>query len=155
MTDQKFPIDSDAIRTLAGLLDETGLTEIEVEDGDRKLRVARGGAMVMAAHPGAMPMATGAPAAAVESLEVRPAADPNHPGAVKSPMVGTAYLAPEPGAASYVKVGDNIAEGDTLLIIEAMKVMNPIRAPRGGRIASVLVESGSPVEYGQVLMVID
>jgi len=151
MTDRMFPIDAEAIRTLAGLLDETGLTEIEVAEGDRKLRVARGGA-VYAAAPFASP-AAGALTAADPAPA--PASDTSHPGAVKSPMVGTAYIAPEPGAASYVKAGDSVAEGDTLLIIEAMKVMNPIRAPRGGRVARVLVENGSPVEYGQVLMVID
>jgi acetyl-CoA carboxylase biotin carboxyl carrier protein len=153
MPQSKFPIDPEAIRTLAGLLDETGLSEIEVEDGGRKLRVARGGAGLIAAAPALH--ALQAPAAApVEGAEAR-AAEISHPGAVKSPMVGTAYLAPEPGAPTYVKVGDLVGEGDTLLIIEAMKVMNPIRAQKGGRVASVLVENGSPVEYGQVLMVID
>jgi acetyl-CoA carboxylase biotin carboxyl carrier protein len=146
----KFPIDSEAIRTLAGLLDETGLTEIAVEDGERKLRVSRGGTVVAAA-PAAVPAAHaghGVEAAAE-------ATDASHPGAVKSPMVGTVYTAPEPGAAAYVKAGDSVTEGDTLVIIEAMKVMNPIRAPRSGRVARVMVENGNPVEYGQVLMVID
>lgn len=151
MSDPKFPIDSDAIRTLAGLLDETGLTEIAVEDGDRKLRVSRGGTVIAAPAP--MAASHGTPTHVAEA-----AADPgdvNHPGAVKSPMVGTVYTAPEPGAAAYVKAGDQVSEGDTLVIIEAMKVMNPIRAPRGGKVSRVMVENGSPVEYGQVLMVID
>lgn len=151
MSDPKFPIDADAIRTLAGLLDETGLTEIEVEDGDRKLRVSRGGTVVAAPAP--MAIGLGVPTHAAELAAE--AADVSHPGAVKSPMVGTVYIAPEPGAAPYVKVGDQVSEGDTLVIIEAMKVMNPIRAPRSGLVSRVLVENGSPVEYGQVLMVID
>ena len=153
MSEKKFPIDSEAIRKLAGLLDETGLTEISVEDGERKLRVSRGGTVMaaapMAAH--ALPAAAGAEAAG----EVRAEADASHPGAVKSPMVGTVYTAPEPGAAPYVKAGDSVNEGDTLVIIEAMKVMNPIRAPRGGRVVRLLIDNGSPVEYGQVLLVLD
>ena len=151
MSDKKFPIDSEAIRTLAGLLDETGLTEIAVEDGDRKLRVSRGGT-VMAAAP---VTAAAAPAPSDGAAEARPDTDASHPGAIKSPMVGTVYIAPEPGAAPYVKVGDTVSEGDTLVIIEAMKVMNPIRASRGGRVVRLLVENGSPVEYGQILLVLD
>lgn len=152
MSEKKFPIDSDAIRTLAGLLDETGLTEISVEDGDRKLRVSRGGT-VMAAAP--LPAHGPAPVNGDAAVESRAESDNNHPGAVKSPMVGTVYTAPEPGAPAYVKVGDTVSEGDTLVIIEAMKVMNPIRAPRGGKVTRLLIENGSPVEYGQVLMVLD
>jgi acetyl-CoA carboxylase biotin carboxyl carrier protein len=153
MSEKKFPIDSDAIRTLAGLLDETGLTEISVEDGDRKLRVSRGGT-VMASAP--LPLQAGpAPISGDAAGESRAESDSNHPGAVKSPMVGTVYTAPEPGAPAYVKVGDTVSEGDTLVIIEAMKVMNPIRAPRGGKVTRLLIENGSPVEYGQVLMVLD
>lgn len=153
MSEKKFPIDSDAIRTLAGLLDETGLTEISVEDGDRKLRVSRGGTVVAAAP---LP-AQGSPSAVNGDAagDGRAESDNNHPGAVKSPMVGTVYTAPEPGAPAYVKVGDTVSEGDTLVIIEAMKVMNPIRAPRGGKVTRLLIENGSPVEYGQVLMVLD
>ena len=152
MSDKKFPIDSEAIRTLAGLLDETGLTEIAVEDGDRKLRVSRGGTVIAAAP---MSAATAVAATVDGAAEARPDTDASHPGAIKSPMVGTVYIAPEPGAAPYVKVGDTVSEGDTLVIIEAMKVMNPIRASRGGRVARMLVENGSPVEYGQVLLVLD
>ena len=152
MSGGSFPIDADAIRRLAGLLDETGLTEIEVGDGERKLRVARG-AVAAAAPAPPSPLAS---AAAETSAEPRAeAAEASHPGAVKSPMVGTVYLAPEPGAAPFVKTGDEVAEGDTLVVIEAMKVMNPIRAQRAGRVARVLVENASPVEYGQILMVID
>ncbi len=150
MSDTSFPIDAEAIRTLAGLLDETGLTEIEVEDGDRKLRVARGSVVVASAPP-----ASAISGGAADHAPDARADGADHPGAVLSPMVGTAYIAPEPGAAAYAKVGDTVAEGDTLLVIEAMKVMNPIRAPRSGKVSRVLVENGSPVEYGQVLMVID
>lgn len=151
MSEKKFPIDSEAIRTLAGLLDETGLTEIAVEDGDRKLRVSRGGTVIASA-----PMSAATAVAAGDgAAEPRPEADASHPGAIKSPMVGTVYVAPEPGAAPYVKVGDTVSEGDTLVIIEAMKVMNPIRASRSGRVSRMLVENGSPVEYGQVLLVLD
>ena len=152
MSEKKFPIDSEAIRTLAGLLDETGLTEIAVEDGDRKLRVSRGGTVIAAAP---MSAATAVAAVGDGAAEPRPDTDASHPGAIKSPMVGTVYVAPEPGAAPYVKVGDTVSEGDTLVIIEAMKVMNPIRASRSGRVSRMLVENGSPVEYGQVLLVLD
>lgn len=148
MSGKPFHIDEDAIRELARLLDETGLSEIELEADGRKLRVVRGGGTV------AVPQTP--PAAPSESPPAPPEAEGGvHPGAVASPMVGTAYLAPEPGAAPFVKAGDRVAEGDTLLIIEAMKVMNPIRAPRSGTVSRILVESGRPVEYGQVLMMID
>jgi acetyl-CoA carboxylase biotin carboxyl carrier protein len=151
MSDTKFPIDAEAIRTLAELLDETGLTEIAVEDGERKLRVSRGGT-VMAAAPMQAPAVQ---ATADSGAQMRAETDANHPGAVKSPMVGTVYTAPEPGAPAFVKVGDTVNEGDTLVIIEAMKVMNPIRAPRSGKVARMQIENGSPVEYGQVLLVLD
>ena len=144
MSHEPFPLDAEAIRELARLLEETGLAEIEVENAGRKLRVVRGQSSVTA-FP--LPQAT-----------VHPPDPPQETvgeGAVHSPMVGTAYLAAEPGAASFVKVGDEVAEGDTLLIVEAMKVMNPIRAPHGGTVTQILVSDGRPVEYGQILMVID
>jgi len=150
MSSEKFPVDSEAIRELASLLDETGLTEIELEHGGGKLRVARG--VVAAAAPG--PVAAG-PASPATAESPAADSDASHPGAVNSPMVGTVYLAAEPGAAPFVKAGDSVAEGDTLLIIEAMKVMNPIRAPRGGKVSRVAVENGGPVEFGQLLMVIE
>ncbi len=145
-----FKVDAEAIRELALLLDETGLSEIEIEDTGRRLRVARGMTgvpMAAAPAPAAQPSEAATPAAPA-------AADADHAGAVASPMVGTAYLAPEPGAAPFVKAGDSVAEGDTLLIIEAMKVMNPIRAPHSGTVERVLIENGSPVEYGQPLIVL-
>ena len=146
-------IDSKLVRELAELLAETGLTEIEVEDGERKIKVAR---QAVAVHSvAAAPVAAAAPApqaaapAAVEAAA--PAADPN---ALKSPMVGTAYLSSEPGAAPFVTVGAQVKAGDTLLIIEAMKVMNPITADKAGTIKAILVENAQPVEFDQPLVVI-
>ncbi|NCU12955.1 MAG: acetyl-CoA carboxylase biotin carboxyl carrier protein [Sphingomonadaceae bacterium] len=147
-------IDSKLVRELAELLAETGLTEIEVEDGDRKIKVARQAAPVqayaaapLAAAPA--PAVAAAPAAAPEA-----AAAPAHADALKSPMVGTAYLSPEPGAAQFVSVGSQVKAGDTLLIIEAMKVMNPITADKAGTIKAILVENAQPVEFDQPLVVI-
>ncbi len=145
-------IDTALVRELADMLQETGLTEIEVEDGDRKIKVSRGGGVAPVIHHAPAPMAApAATAAAAAPAPVAPAADPN---AVKSPMVGTVYMAPEPGAANFVSVGQAVKEGDTLLIIEAMKVMNPIVAPRGGTISAVLVDNAQPVEFDQPLVVI-
>ncbi|HQV04220.1 MULTISPECIES: acetyl-CoA carboxylase biotin carboxyl carrier protein [unclassified Novosphingobium] len=149
-------IDSKLVRELAELLAETGLTEIEVEDGDRKIKVARqAAAQHFAAAPMAAPAVAAAPAmplpAAAEPAVAAPAADAN---ALKSPMVGTAYLTPEPGAAPFVSVGTQVKAGDTLLIIEAMKVMNPITADKAGTITAILVENAQPVEYDQPLVVI-
>ncbi len=148
-------IDSALVRELAELLNETGLTEIEVEEDDRRIRVARGGT-AMAAQPA--PVYAPAPAAPSQA----PAAAPqdgggdaeNHADALKSPMVGTAYLAPEPGAANFIKVGDKVSEGDTVLIVEAMKVMNPITANKSGTIKAILVDNAQPVEFDQPLVVI-
>jgi acetyl-CoA carboxylase biotin carboxyl carrier protein len=143
-------IDTALVRELAEMLSETGLTAIEVEDGDRKIKVSRGGGVAPVAHLAPAPAApVAAPAAA--PAPVAPAADPN---AVKSPMVGTVYMAAEPGAANFVSVGQAVKEGDTLLIIEAMKVMNPIVAPRGGTVTAVLVDNAQPVEFDQPLVVI-
>lgn len=144
----KMRVELELVRQLASLLDETSLTEIEVQDGDRAIRVARQGAPVMAAAAPAS-----APAAPVAAAHVPAPAE--HPGAVKSPMVGTAYLSAEPGAANYVTEGASVKEGDTLLIVEAMKVMNPIVAPRSGRVKAVLVSNEQPVEYDQPLVIID
>lgn len=149
-------IDTALVRELAELLNETGLTEIEVEDDDRKIRVSRGAvaaaAPVYAAAP-APAAAAPAPVAAAPAAP-EPAAAPDMTNAVKSPMVGTCYLTPEPGAAPFIAVGKAVKEGDTLLIVEAMKVMNPITAPRSGTIGAVLVDNAQPVEFDQPLVVI-
>ena len=137
---------SDLVRALAALLDETGLTEIEYANGDKRVRVARSHAAAAPAVTVAMPPpAPAAPAAA--SVELA--------GAVKAPMVGSAYLAPSPDEAPFVKLGDHVREGQTLLIIEAMKVMNHIAAPRAGRVSQILIGDGMPVEFGQPLLVLE
>ncbi|WP_291138024.1 acetyl-CoA carboxylase biotin carboxyl carrier protein [Erythrobacter sp.] len=146
-------IDTALVRELAELLSETGLTEIEVEDDDRKIRVARSAAPVAAAYQAA-PAAPAAPAPAPSAPAPQAEAPADTADAVTSPMVGTAYLAPEPGAANFVKPGDKVSEGDTLLIVEAMKVMNPIPADRSGTVKAVLVDNAQPVEFGQPLVVI-
>jgi acetyl-CoA carboxylase biotin carboxyl carrier protein len=145
-------IDHDLIRELARLLDETNLTEIEFERDGQRVRVARQvqTAAVTPAARAATTIDTGA--AAIES----PSADPTkHPGVVSSPMVGTAYLGPEPGARPYVDVGSTVRAGQTLLIVEAMKTMNQIPAPHAGRVSQILVEDGQPVEFGEPLMIIE
>jgi acetyl-CoA carboxylase biotin carboxyl carrier protein len=144
-------IDSALVRRLAQLLDETRLTELEYSTDSWRIRVAR--------HPGASQGAQPASAPAAEPVAAPAAAavvppDASHPGAVVSPMVGTVYLAPEPGAAPFVQVGDQVEQGATLLIVDAMKVMNPVIAPRAGRVERVLVENGAPVEYGAALMIL-
>lgn len=147
-------VDIALVRQLAKLLNDTGLTEIEVEADDRKIRVARTmqGASVTMAAPVAAPAAVAAPAPLAAPVDVAPT---DHPGAVKSPMVGTAYLAASPEAAPFVSVGDTVKEGDTLIIIEAMKVMNPITATRGGKVTQILIANGQPVEFDQPLVVIE
>jgi acetyl-CoA carboxylase biotin carboxyl carrier protein len=142
----KFDVDDALVRKLATLLGETGLTEIEYEAGEQRIRVSRGGGTTVA---------VAAPAAAAPIAAAKPAAAEGPPaGAVTSPMVGTAYAAAEPGAAPFVKVGDKVAKGQTLLIIEAMKVMNPIPAPHGGTVQEIFFGDGRPVEYGEVLLVV-
>ena len=146
-------VDTALVRELAEMLGESGLTEIEVEDGERKIRVSRGGGVAVAAAPAPMAVpAPAAPAAAAPVPEAAPAAVAE--GAIKSPMVGTVYLAPEPGAADFVKVGDSVKEGQTLLIVEAMKVMNPITAEKAGTVKAILVENAQPVEFDQPLVVV-
>jgi acetyl-CoA carboxylase biotin carboxyl carrier protein len=144
--------DSELVRSLATLLDETNLTEIEYDTGSIRIRVARQGAP-MAYHPvpAAMPAAAG-PALAQPAA---PADDASHPGAVTSPMVGVSYLAPEPGAPKFIEVGAAVSEGQTLMLIEAMKTFNPIRAPRAGRVVRFLVTDGQPVEFGEPLVIIE
>ncbi|HEX6375979.1 MAG TPA: acetyl-CoA carboxylase biotin carboxyl carrier protein [Allosphingosinicella sp.] len=145
-------IEADLVRQLAELLNQNDLTEIEVEDGDRKIVVKRNVTIAMAAPAPAPAASPAAPAAAVPAAAPSPA---NHPGAVKSPMVGTVFLAGEPGAKPFVSPGTKVKEGDTLLIIEAMKVMNPIVAPRAGTVAQVLVIDAQPVEYDQPLVILE
>lgn len=142
----KKKIDADLVREMAALLEETGLVEIEYEDEDFKLRVARG--VVSGPAAAAAPVAVAAPVAAEDS---RPAADP---GAVASPMVGTVFMSPEPGAEPFVRAGDMVTEGDTLLLLEAMKTFNEVRAPRSGKIVRILVADGTPVEYGEPLLIL-
>ena len=146
-------VDIDLVRQLAAVLDETHLTEIEVEDGERRVRVARtvtAAPAQMIAAPAAAPIAVAAPVAAAEAPAPAPAAN-----AVKSPMVGTAYLSPEPGAKPFIAVGQKVAAGDTLVIIEAMKVMNTILAPAAGTVSKILIENGQPVEFDQPLVVVE
>jgi len=147
-------IDEKLVRQLADILAETGLTEIEVEEGERRVRVSRAAtAAPAAAHVVAAPAAAPAPApAAAPAAAEKPAAD--HANALKSPMVGTVYLAPEPGAGNFVNVGDQVKAGDTVLIVEAMKVMNPITATTAGTVKQILVENGQPIEFDQPLIVI-
>ena len=147
-------VDTDLVRQLAELLDQTQLTEIEVQDGERRIKVARK-VQAVAAAPVAAPAIAAAPAAPPAPAATSVPAAPDHANAIRSPMVGTAYLAPEPGAAMFVSVGDKVSAGDTLLIIEAMKVMNPITAPHGGTVRAVLIENGQPVEFDQPLVVVE
>jgi acetyl-CoA carboxylase biotin carboxyl carrier protein len=147
--------DSALIRELALLLDETSLTEIEIERAGLRVRVARN-ISVAAAMPSAYVPAAAAAPVAVAAASASGAADPaKHPGAVPSPMVGTAYWSPEPGAKPFVEVGTRVAAGQTLLIIEAMKTMNQIPSPRAGTVTQILVEDGQPVEFGEPLMIIE
>jgi acetyl-CoA carboxylase biotin carboxyl carrier protein len=154
--DETMKVDIDLVRQLAELLDATALTEIEVEHGDRKIRVARKAAAVTAApaHYAPPPPPAPAPLAPPVASEVGASAPASTTHAVKSPMVGTAYLSAEPGAKAFAAVGQAVAAGDTLLIVEAMKVMNPILAPSAGTVTAVLVESGQPVEFDQPLIVV-
>jgi acetyl-CoA carboxylase biotin carboxyl carrier protein len=143
----KFKIDDDLVRNLAALLDETRLTEIEYEETGRRIRVAR--------QPAPAAGAAAIPVVHSEAVAGRGVVEPSHPGAVTSPMVGTVYLSSEPGTAPFAAVGSEVTEGDTLLLIEAMKTFNPIRAPRAGRITQIFVADGSPVEYGEVLLILE
>jgi len=137
------------IRELAGILEETGLTEIEIEKDKVRLRVSRqGGAVAYAPAPAAAPAA---PAPATSA----PAPSASHPGAVKSPMVGTVYLSPSPGADPFAREGSQVSEGQTVLIVEAMKTMNPIVAPRAGKVLQILVSDAQPVEFDEPLLIIE
>ena len=159
MTDSAGPmqVDTNLIRELAELLDATNLTEIEVHDGDRKIRVARKPAAPAMAYAPAPMVAAAAPEAAAAPVAAAPAVDDvgKHPGLVRAPIVGTAYLTPDPNSPPYVSVGSTVKVGATLLIIEAMKVMNPITAPKAGRVVSILIGNEQPVEYDEPLIVIE
>ena len=152
---EKFGLDAAAVKTLAELLKETDLTEIEYEVGNSRIRVARelyAAPQAAAMHAAPAPVAAPAPHAAPAAVEAAPAAPQGE--VVTSPMVGTVYLASEPGAAPFIKVGGTVKKGDTLLIVEAMKVMNPIRAPKDGKIVDIMVGDATPVEFGEPLVVI-
>jgi acetyl-CoA carboxylase biotin carboxyl carrier protein len=145
----RIPIDPDTIRALAAVLVETGLTEIEIADKDSRIRVVRGGGPVATTVvPVAAPVAIAAPAVVAQDAA-------SHPGAVNSPMVGVAYLSPEPGSPPFVAVGQQVTAGQTLLLIEAMKTFNQIKAPKAGTVAAILAQSGAPVEYGEVLVILE
>ena len=145
---KKSAIDADAVRELSALLKETGLTEIEIEHNGARIRVSRAAAAAPAAAPAHAP----APAAAAPAAPQ--AASGHHPGAVTSPMVGTVFVASEPGKPPFVKIGQQVKEGDTLFIVEAMKTMNAIPSPRAGVVKEICVENGTPVEFGQTLLVL-
>lgn len=148
-------IDHDAIKKLAGLLNETGLTEIEITEGDKSLRVSKSVNVSYAAAPAGGYAPAAAPMLAAPAATVSAISADNHPGAVKSPMVGTVYLQSEPNAPKFVSKGAKIKAGDTICIIEAMKVMNPIKAEKGGTVTDILIDDAQPVEFGQVLVIIE
>lgn len=144
----RIPFDPDAIRALAAVLNETGLSEIEIAEKDSRIRVVRAAAPMAA-------IAT-APVVVAPAAAAAPAPDEaNHPGAVTSPMVGVAYLSSEPGAPPFVTVGQSVTAGQTLMLIEAMKTFNQIKAPKSGTVARILVANSTPVEYGEVLMIVE
>lgn len=153
----KFELDTEFVRKLAAILEETKLGEIELTDGERRIRVARPTAPVAQAAPAMMAAAPVAASVTVAASAAAPAvADlSKHPGVVKSPMVGTAYLAPEPGKPNFVAVGDKVTAGQTLLIIEAMKTFNPIKAPKAGTVTQILIENAHPVEFAEPLMIVE
>jgi acetyl-CoA carboxylase biotin carboxyl carrier protein len=148
----RIPIDPDAIRALAAVLAETGLSEIEIADKENRIRVVRSVApttvVTSVASPAAAPVQAAAAPPVVQDLST-------HPGAVTSPMVGVAYLSPEPGAPAFVSVGQHVTAGQTLLLIEAMKTFNQIKAPKSGTVTSILVQHSAPVEYGEVLIILE
>lgn len=154
----RLSFDAEDIRELAAILDETGLSEIEISEKDRRIRIARTPAPVnYAMAPQAAPSAPAAAPAAVQAAPAPPAAplDASHPGAVTSPMVGVAYLSPDPESPNFVSVGQRVEAGQTLLLIEAMKTFNQIKAPRAGTVSQIIVSAATPVEFGEVLMILD
>ena len=157
-TASKSTSETSLVKELANILNETDLAEIEMKKGDLKIRVSKhGSSTVMQTMSAPMAAATPPPAAAPSPVAVAPATKADvgaHPGAVKSPMVGTAYVRPSPDADAFVKVGDKVKEGDTVLLVEAMKTFNPITAPKSGKIEELLVEDAQPVEFGETLFII-
>lgn len=150
-----FDINDDFVRRLARLLDETGLTEIELAEGQKRIRVTRAAAPTALVAAAPAPVAVAAPAQAAAAPAAAAAPSAKHPGSLASPMVGTAYVGPDPNSPPFVRVGDAVKQGQTVLIIEAMKVMNPIKAHKGGIVSQILVSDAQPVEFGEVLMVIE
>ena len=149
---------TELVKALANILDDAGLAELEYETDDVAIRLSRvsGAAPVAAVAPVAAPAAVAAPTAAPAAQSAEGAADLSaHPGAVMSPMVGTAYISPEPGAPAFVEEGNTVKKGQTLLIVEAMKVMNPITAPKDGTVSKIMVKNAQPIEFGEVLVVIE
>ena len=144
----RIPTDPEQIRQLAAVMAENGLTEVEISDKDTRIRVVRGWAPASAPMAGAETVIRHAPAAA-------PAAEAAHPGAVTSPMVGVVYLAPEPNSANFVSVGQQVVAGQTLLLIEAMKTFNHIKAPKAGTVSKIVAQNSSPVEFGEILMIVE
>ena len=155
MADKKHGIDQGLIRDLANILNETDLTEIEVEQDDLRIRVSRAGTPQYVQAPIAPAYAAPAAVAATAAVAAAPVDARNNKNAVTAPMVGTAYLSPAPGARAFIEVGATVKEGQTILIIEAMKTMNQIPAPRSGKVTEILVQDASPVEYGEPLIVIE
>ena len=151
----KIERDLETIRALADVLEETGLTEVEIERGSLRLRVSRGVAIAAAAAPPQVAPASGVPTGAPGSSVGAAPAAADHPGAVRSPMVGTAYLAPSPGAAPFIAEGAQVAQGQTVMIVEAMKTMNEIKAPKAGIVRAIHARDAEPVEYDEVLLVIE
>jgi acetyl-CoA carboxylase biotin carboxyl carrier protein len=147
------PLEGKMIRDLAAILEETGLSEIEIEKAGLRLRVARNIQMVASTFAAAP--AANAAGAAASATGAKPTDISGHPGLVASPMVGTAYVSPSPGANTFVKIGDMVTEGQTLLIIEAMKTMNQIPSPRAGRVTQIIISDGQPVEFGEPLMIVE
>jgi acetyl-CoA carboxylase biotin carboxyl carrier protein len=146
---KSLPFDSTAVRALAGILADTGLTEIEIEGKEGRIRVVRSPTPIAAAVAAPLPAVAEAPLAEAEPD------DAHHPGAVLSPMVGIVYLTPEPGAAPFITVGQTVAAGQTVLLIEAMKTFNQIKAAKAGTVIRILIASGAPVEYGQPLVILE
>jgi acetyl-CoA carboxylase biotin carboxyl carrier protein len=150
----RIPTDPDQIRQLAAVMAESGLTEVELADKDTRIRVVRGTASAGAAVQGSVP-APSTEAATRHAATSGADALVNHPGSITSPMVGVAFLAPEPGAANFVSIGQEVSTGQTLLLIEAMKTFNPIKATRAGIVTKIVVQNSTPVEYGELLMIVE